>query len=92
MSDKITLLELAEFIPLGFECRACGGSVYNHLKRAGTYEERGEACCGYMREWVDKAKAARAEQPTRSGLSDERSSRMAGRGQSPGLRPAGGEG
>ena len=57
MSGKPTLSEVAEHIPHGFECRSCGGSAYNWVKKCARYAETGEGCCPDFREWVRKAEA-----------------------------------
>ena len=51
------LADVAEHIPVGFECRSCGGSAYNWTKKCARYEATGEGCCPDFREWVRKAQA-----------------------------------
>lgn len=49
------LADVAEHIPLGFECRGCGGSAYNWVAKCARYEATGEGCCPDFRAWVRKA-------------------------------------
>jgi hypothetical protein len=52
-----SLMDVARQIPLGFECRSCGASAYNHVTRVARYLEMGEACCADFRDWVARAEA-----------------------------------
>ncbi|KQP52967.1 hypothetical protein [Methylobacterium sp. Leaf106] len=56
-TDHPSLSEIAAHIPLGFECRGCGGSAFNWVQKCARYAETGEGCCADFREWVRKAKA-----------------------------------
>lgn len=48
---------VAEQVPLGFECRSCGGSAYNWIKKMARFGKTGEPCCANFRSWVEKASA-----------------------------------
>jgi hypothetical protein len=54
---EVTLSEIAEQIPLGHECRSCGVSTYNTMKRCARYIEKGDICCPNFRHWIEQAKA-----------------------------------
>ena len=52
--QRIEALEAAApRVPLGHECRSCGASTYNHLRRFSLYLATGEPCCANMRHWLD---------------------------------------
>lgn len=54
------LRQIANEVPLGFECRSCGSAVYNFISRIDRYMQTGEPCCADFRSWCEKAEAARA--------------------------------
>lgn len=55
-----TLMDIARKIPLGFECRSCGGSAYNWVSKIARFQETGEPCCAYFNDWVTRADAEKA--------------------------------
>lgn len=56
-ADHPSLTAVAAHIPLGFECRGCGGSAYNWVQKCARYAETGEGCCADFRDWVRKAQS-----------------------------------
>jgi hypothetical protein len=53
--------QIAEQVPLGFECRSCGASAYNWLMKMHRYTESGDTCCPDFRSWCEKADALRSQ-------------------------------
>ena len=50
-----SLRQIANEVPLGFECRSCGASAYNWIAKIDRYIQTGEGCCPDFRHWVEKA-------------------------------------
>jgi hypothetical protein len=65
-----TLRQIAVEIPLGFECRSCGGSAYNWITKIDRYIQTGEGCCPDFRGWV--AKAENTDEPRGALSSNDR--------------------
>lgn len=58
-TQEVTDLKaIAHQVPLGFECRSCGGSAYNWLMKIWRFQKDGETCCADFRDWVDRAAPA----------------------------------
>lgn len=78
--ERIEALDdAAQRVPLGHECRSCGASTYNHLRRFSRYLATGDPCCAHMRIWLDPstpkamsaAERAKAEAPAPLPLNEE---------------------
>lgn len=55
---SIPLSQIGRQVPLGFECRSCGGSAYNWIMKIDRYIQTGEPCCADFRDWCEKASTA----------------------------------
>lgn len=53
------LRQIANQVPLGFECRSCGASAYNWIAKIDRYAQTGEPCCADFSSWCQKADAAK---------------------------------
>lgn len=63
MSEKFAepLRQIADQVPLGFECRSCGRSAYNWISHIDRYMQTGEVCCADFLDWCRKAHVTRHE-------------------------------
>lgn len=66
--ERPSLSEIAAQVPLGFECRSCGGSSYNWLMKCARYVEHGTLCCADLREFARRAAAGEPDIEARRRL------------------------